>query len=84
MSSRTWSTFPNLGLALEAMANGGNAPCVLNAANEVAVEAVPEGAHRIPGNERYGRGPARHRTTIDSPTLNELEASDAETRRLAT
>ena len=31
--------FPNLGLALEAMRRGGNAPCVLNAANEVAVSA---------------------------------------------
>lgn len=30
-------TFRNLALAFEAMARGGNAPCVLNAANEVAV-----------------------------------------------
>ncbi|ALI98127.1 1-deoxy-D-xylulose-5-phosphate reductoisomerase [Rufibacter tibetensis] len=32
-------TFRNLGLAFEAMEKGGNAPCVLNAANEVAVAA---------------------------------------------
>jgi 1-deoxy-D-xylulose-5-phosphate reductoisomerase len=31
--------FPALRLAMEAMAAGGRAPCVLNAANEVAVEA---------------------------------------------
>jgi 1-deoxy-D-xylulose-5-phosphate reductoisomerase len=31
--------FPALRLAIEAMAAGGRAPCVLNAANEVAVEA---------------------------------------------
>ena len=31
-------TFRNLGLAFEAMQKGGNAPCVLNSANEVAVE----------------------------------------------
>lgn len=32
-------TFRNLQLAFDALAAGGNAPCVLNAANEVAVEA---------------------------------------------
>ena len=32
-------TFKNLALAYKAMASGGNAPCVLNAANEVAVNA---------------------------------------------
>jgi 1-deoxy-D-xylulose-5-phosphate reductoisomerase len=32
-------TFRNLGLAFEAMEKGGNAPCVLNAANEIVVAA---------------------------------------------
>lgn len=32
-------TFRNLGLAFEALSRSGNAPCVLNAANEVAVDA---------------------------------------------
>jgi 1-deoxy-D-xylulose-5-phosphate reductoisomerase len=32
-------TFTNLQLAYDAMAKGGNAPCVLNAANEVTVDA---------------------------------------------
>ena len=32
-------TFKNLALAYKAMESGGNAPCVLNAANEVAVNA---------------------------------------------
>jgi 1-deoxy-D-xylulose-5-phosphate reductoisomerase len=31
-------TFRNLGLAFEALRMGGNAPCILNAANEIAVE----------------------------------------------
>jgi 1-deoxy-D-xylulose-5-phosphate reductoisomerase len=31
-------TFQNLGLAYEALKKGGNMPCVLNAANEIAVE----------------------------------------------
>jgi len=32
-------TFRNLALAFEALAQGGNMPCVLNAANEIAVDA---------------------------------------------
>ncbi len=32
-------TFRNLALAYEAMDRGGNAPCILNAANEIAVDA---------------------------------------------
>jgi 1-deoxy-D-xylulose-5-phosphate reductoisomerase len=32
-------TFRNLGLAMEAMNKGGNVPCVMNAANEIAVYA---------------------------------------------
>ncbi len=35
--------FPCLGLAYEALRRGGNAPCALNAANEVAVKAYLEG-----------------------------------------
>src|SRR5947208_7592774 len=37
-------TFPCLRLAREALAAGGTAPCVLNAADEVAVEAFLDGA----------------------------------------
>ncbi len=33
------NTFPNLGLAFEAMNQGGNMPCILNAANEIAVDS---------------------------------------------
>ncbi|MCB9168828.1 MAG: 1-deoxy-D-xylulose-5-phosphate reductoisomerase [Flavobacteriales bacterium] len=76
-------TFRNLELALEAMARGGNAPCVLNAANEVAVQRFLEGrigflemsdliAHCL---EQVG-----HET---EPDLQMLEAADAETRRHA-
>lgn len=32
-------TFRNLGIAINAMNKGGNAPCIMNAANEVVVEA---------------------------------------------
>ncbi|MBC8831441.1 1-deoxy-D-xylulose-5-phosphate reductoisomerase, partial [Escherichia coli] len=39
--------FPALRLAIEAMAIGGRAPCVLNAANEIAVEAFLAGRIRF-------------------------------------
>ena len=40
-------TFPCLRLALEAAREGGTAPCVLNAANEVAVHAFLQGQLRF-------------------------------------
>ncbi|MCF0207094.1 MAG: 1-deoxy-D-xylulose-5-phosphate reductoisomerase, partial [Bacteroidales bacterium] len=36
-------TFRCLGIAYEAIKRGGNAPCVMNAANEIAVEAFLNG-----------------------------------------
>jgi 1-deoxy-D-xylulose-5-phosphate reductoisomerase len=43
------AAFPCLRLAREAMAVGGSAPALLNAANEVAVEAFLEGRLSFPG-----------------------------------
>jgi hypothetical protein len=61
-------TFRNLALALDAMDRGGNAPCVLNAANEVAVELFLQDAHRLPGDERPGREHTpEHRTLRTQP-----------------
>ena len=37
------STFKNLGLAYQALKKGGNMPCILNAANEIAVERFLKG-----------------------------------------
>jgi len=76
-------TFQNLALALEAMEKGGNAPCVLNAANEVAVELFLQ--ERI-GFLEMSDLVAHCLATLPhtaKPTLKDLEASDAETRRVA-
>ncbi|MBS1546177.1 MAG: 1-deoxy-D-xylulose-5-phosphate reductoisomerase [Bacteroidetes bacterium] len=75
--------FPNLGLALEAMRRGGNAPCVLNAANEVAVEAFLQGKTSFPGMSDMVADRLAKATFVASPTLDDLEASDAETRLAA-
>lgn len=75
--------FPNLRLALEAMERGGNAPCVLNAANEVAVEAFLQGHLSFLGMSDLVADRLAKATFVASPTLEALEASDAETRRAA-
>ena len=41
-------TFPSLALAYTAARTGGNAPCVMNAANEVAVKKFMQGKIRFP------------------------------------
>jgi 1-deoxy-D-xylulose-5-phosphate reductoisomerase len=76
-------TFRNLALALDAMNKGGNAPCVLNAANEVAVDLFLK--DRIGFLEMSDLvGDVLARTNFaPRPTLADLEASDAEARRLA-
>ncbi|MFT4060945.1 MAG: 1-deoxy-D-xylulose-5-phosphate reductoisomerase [Edaphocola sp.] len=75
-------TFRNLALAKDAMYKGGNATCVLNAANEVVVngflhnrvgfmemtEMIEEALNSVP--------------FIENPSLEELEATDSETRKL--
>lgn len=77
------ASFRNLALALEAMDKGGNAPCVLNAANEVAVELFLK--ERIGFLEMSDLIAHTLETVpfIPKPELADLEASDAEARRTA-
>jgi 1-deoxy-D-xylulose-5-phosphate reductoisomerase len=76
-------TFPCLRLAREAGRAGGTAPCVLNAANEVAVEAFLEG--RIP----FASIPQVVEETLDAvPPITpshfeDLYAADAKARDVA-
>ncbi len=77
------ATFRNLALALEAMDRGGNAPCVLNAANEVAVELFLK--DRIGFLEMSDLLEHCLETVpfMIDPTLADLEATDTEARRVA-
>ncbi len=77
------SAFRNLALALQAMDKGGNAPCVLNAANEVAVDLFLK--ERIGFLEMSDLIAHTLETVpfISKPELADLEASDAEARRTA-
>ena len=76
-------TFRNLALALDAMEKGGNAPCVLNAANEVAVELFLKdriGFLEMSDLIAHTLGAVPF---VAKPELADLEASDAEARRVA-
>ena len=76
-------TFCNLALALEAMALGGTAPCVLNAANEVAVEAFLQDRIGFLEMSDLIADLMDRVPHVASPDLEALEATDSETRRLA-
>jgi len=73
--------FPNLELAFQAMKKGGNIPCALNAANEIAVEAFLKkkiSFTKMP--ELIKRGIDQIAFVLD-PTIEDLENSDKETRK---
>ncbi|MBK9418240.1 MAG: 1-deoxy-D-xylulose-5-phosphate reductoisomerase [Flavobacteriales bacterium] len=76
-------TFRNLALALEAMDRGGNAPCVLNAANEVAVALFLQDAIGFLEMSDLIAHCLESVPFIPNPSLPDLEASDAEARRVA-
>lgn len=73
-------TFRNLALAFEAMNHGGNAPCVLNAANEVAVtEFLNEKIGFFRMTEIIEQCLAKVKF-ISQPTLDDYLQTDIETR----
>ncbi|MCB9182474.1 MAG: 1-deoxy-D-xylulose-5-phosphate reductoisomerase [Flavobacteriales bacterium] len=76
-------TFRNLALALAALDQGGNAPCVLNAANEVAVELFLKDAIGFLEMSDLVEHCLQRIEHITNPSLDDLFASDAEARRLA-
>lgn len=75
--------FPNLGLAYEAMRRGGNIPCVLNAANEVANLAFREGRCGFLRMSDIIAKTMDQTPFIAKPTYEDYVASDAEARSIA-
>lgn len=76
-------TFPALRLAREAAATGGTAPCVLNAANEVAVHAFLDGRIRFPGIAATIARVLDEMPVQPVGHFEDLFAADAEARRRA-
>ena len=72
-----------MGLARRAGEIGGTLPAVLNAANEMAVDAFCNGKINFPQiSETVARTMARHEV-IESPTLEQILAADAWARTAA-
>ena len=74
--------FDCLRIAYEAIAAGGNLPCVVNAANEVANAAFRRGAVGFLEIPRLIRRAMADATRCQRASLSDFLASDAEVRRL--
>ena len=75
--------FPCLRLAYEAIAQGGNIPCVLNAANEVANLAFREGRCAFTAIPEVIEQTMQKAAYLPAPSLDDLFVSDSEARRIA-
>lgn len=75
-----YKTFRNLALAKDAMYRGGNTPCVLNAANEVVVQAFLQ--NKVSFNEMSDMIEKTMSLTsfVAEPQLEDYEQSDKEAR----
>ncbi len=76
-------TFRNLSLATEALFKGGNLPCVLNAANEIAVFAFLRNRIGFLDMTELVERTMQHVPFIVQPTLEEYFESDGEARNFA-
>ena len=75
--------FPCLALAYDAIEKGGNMPCILNAAGEVANAAFRSHRLSFTGMAEVVSRVMQQASFTSSPTLDDLFATDAESRRLA-
>ncbi len=78
-----YKTFRNLGLSIEALKAGGNKPCVLNAANEVAVWAFLQNRIGFLDITAVVEKTMAHVAFIEKPTLEEYFETDGEARNFA-
>ena len=76
--------FRNLDYAYEAARRGGNMPCILNAADEVAVEAFLSGKIGFLAMSDLIAETMARTTFIATPTYDDYVQTDAEARRIAT
>ncbi len=76
-------TFNNLSLAYHAMDKGGNMPCVLNAANEVAVDAFLHDKIKFLQIAELNEKCMDRVSFIKKSTIDDLVNTDYETRRIA-
>ena len=77
------SSFRNLALAIDAMQRGGNSPCVINAANEVAVDAFLKDRIGFLEMTELIEDCLQHIAFVEHPTLEDYIETDRETRAVA-
>lgn len=75
--------FPMLGLAYKSMDRQGNTPCVLNAANEIAVDAFLTGKIRFTEMPRIVERTMEAIPFINQPNYSNLVETNAEARKFA-
>ncbi|NLZ94798.1 MAG: 1-deoxy-D-xylulose-5-phosphate reductoisomerase [Bacteroidales bacterium] len=75
--------FKNLSYAYDAIDRGGNMPCILNAANEVAVEQFLEDKVSYLGMSDVLEQTMQKVSFIKSPTLDDYFETDVEARKVA-
>lgn len=76
-------TFRNLALAMEALKKGGNLPCILNAANEIAVYAFLKNRIGFLDMTEVVEQTMDKISFIETPTLEEYFETDGEARNFA-
>lgn len=78
-----YAKFPLLGYAFDAIAKGGNMPCILNAANEKAVAAFLKGRIRFVEMPVIAQETMLRTPFIADPDLPQLVATHEEASRIA-
>jgi 1-deoxy-D-xylulose-5-phosphate reductoisomerase len=76
-------TFRNLDLAMEAMRKGGNMPCIMNAANEVVVEAFLNDRIGFLAMPEVIEETMTRVSFVREPAIEDYQETDREARRVA-
>ena len=76
--------FRNINFAYEAIKRGGNMPCILNAANEIAVDAFLKGKTGFLQMSDVIEQTMAKTSFITQPSYEDYVQTDAEARRIAT
>ena len=77
------NNFPNLGIAMNAAKKGGNMPCVMNAANEIAVKKFLNDEIGFLQMSNLIEKTINKMPFIDSPTLDDIINSHNEATKIA-
>ena len=76
--------FPNLSFAYEVIKIGGNLPCILNAANEIAVSLFLQEKIGFMDMSRLIEKTLQKASFLKSPSLDDYQQTDSETREIIT